>query len=148
MISEPKREYVQSWLIKAQNDLSAAKKLAAEPDPILDSAIYHCQQSSEKAIKAFLVFHDTRFDKTHNINALLLLAKRHETSFTDWFDTAELLTPYATKFRYPEIILYPSKQEVKTAIDAAENLYNFVLSLLPPSTHPQKSKRRSQPKRK
>lgn len=46
-MDEAKRELVQSWLIKAQHDLAAARKLAADPNPYLDMAIYHCQQAAE-----------------------------------------------------------------------------------------------------
>jgi hypothetical protein len=38
-------------LIKAQHDLQAARALANQTSPLLDVAIYHCQQAAEKAIK-------------------------------------------------------------------------------------------------
>jgi HEPN domain-containing protein len=37
-------------------------------DPYLDTAVYHCQQAVEKALKAFLTYHDTEFEKTHGIS--------------------------------------------------------------------------------
>jgi HEPN domain-containing protein len=46
-----KDELVQNWLIKAQHDLLAAKKLSIEPEIYADIAIYHCQQSAEKAVR-------------------------------------------------------------------------------------------------
>ena len=49
-----KDELVQNWLVKAQHDLLAAKKLSIEPEIYADIAIYHCQQSAEKAVKGFL----------------------------------------------------------------------------------------------
>lgn len=51
-MNSAKKELVRSWLIKAQNDLGSAKRLASEPDPYLDTAIYHCQQGAEKSLKA------------------------------------------------------------------------------------------------
>jgi|SRR5581483_6514581 len=138
MTDDPKQELVQSWLIKALHDLGSAKKLAADPNPFFDAAIYHCQQSAEKAVKGFLLFHDTRFDKTHNIVALINLALSHEPNFAKWLPQAELLTPYATEFRYPGITSEPTIEQVKTAIKAADDLYKFVISILPPSTHPNK----------
>ncbi len=39
MIDEAKRSLVQNWLRKAQRDLATARKLAADPDPYLDTAI-------------------------------------------------------------------------------------------------------------
>ncbi len=42
-MDEAKRELVRGWLVKAQHDLATARKAAAEPDPYLDTTIYHCQ---------------------------------------------------------------------------------------------------------
>jgi HEPN domain-containing protein len=57
-MDEPRRRLVQGWLIKAQNDLATARKLAEHPNPLLDTAIYQCQQAAEKAVKAFLPSHE------------------------------------------------------------------------------------------
>ncbi len=46
-----KRELVAARLTKAQHDLASARKLAEPPDSLLDTALYHCQQSAEKAVK-------------------------------------------------------------------------------------------------
>ena len=55
-MDEGKKSVVQSWLVKAQHDLASAHRLAEGEDPLLDTAIYHCQQAAEKAIKGFLVY--------------------------------------------------------------------------------------------
>ncbi|MER3495057.1 MAG: hypothetical protein C4323_24395 [Mastigocladus sp. ERB_26_2] len=73
-----KRILVHFWLKKAQRDLSAAQKLAEE---LPDIAIYHCQQGAEKALKGFLVFHDTDPGDTHNINTLVKLASTFKPEF-------------------------------------------------------------------
>jgi HEPN domain-containing protein len=62
---------VRAWLAKAQSDLGTARKLANGPDTYLDTAIYHCQQAAEKAIKALLVQNDLRFEKTHDLEVLI-----------------------------------------------------------------------------
>jgi HEPN domain-containing protein len=41
----------RAWLIKAKRDLDSAVRLAADVEPYLDTAIYHCQQAGEKAVK-------------------------------------------------------------------------------------------------
>jgi len=50
-----RQQVVRSWLIKAQRDLASARTLASAKELLLDTAIYHCQQAGEKAVKAFLV---------------------------------------------------------------------------------------------
>jgi len=135
-MNEAKQELVKNWLIKAKHDLAAARKLSSEPEPNLDTAIYHCQQGGEKAIKGFLVFHDQRFDKTHEIETLILLATKFAPSLKDWLDAGERLTHYATAYRYPGESLEPSREEFQHALKSSEDFYSFILSLLPSDVHP------------
>jgi HEPN domain-containing protein len=51
---DPKAKLVRAWMVKARSDLGTARKLANGPDAYLDTAIYHCQQAAEKAIKALI----------------------------------------------------------------------------------------------
>jgi HEPN domain-containing protein len=56
-----------AWLRKAMNDLRYAQiDLSAQP-PAAEDAVFHGQQSVEKALKAFLVWHDVPFPKTHDL---------------------------------------------------------------------------------
>jgi HEPN domain-containing protein len=123
-------------LIKAQRDLISAKVLASDPQSLLDTAVYHCQQAAEKSIKAWLVFHDQRTEKTHDLRLLVSLASTFEPGFGNWLETAERLTPYATEYRYPGEFLSPEKNEFDEAFQQAEGLYLYVLSLLPVEFRP------------
>src|SRR5438309_756905 len=60
----------KACLDRVATDLrAAALDLAADP-PILDDLVFHCQQAVEKAMKAFLSWHDEPFGKTHNLETL------------------------------------------------------------------------------
>lgn len=106
-MDEKKRDTVSTWLVKAQRDLNVAQKLSSDEDPDLDAAIYHCQQAAEKAIKAYLVFQDQRFEKTHDLEVLAGLAQPYEIGFSNLIKPAVMLTPYATQFRYPGDFIEP-----------------------------------------
>ncbi len=55
---------VREWLAKVALDLRGAQiDLQAEP-PLLEDALFHCQQAIEKTLKALLVWHDTPFRDT------------------------------------------------------------------------------------
>ncbi len=54
-MNEAKRQSVQSWLVKAQHDLASARILSSQTPPYLDTAVYHCQQAAEKAVKSFRI---------------------------------------------------------------------------------------------
>lgn len=135
-MDEAKRDLVRSWLTKAQHDLASSRKLATDPDPYLDTAIYHCQQAAEKVVKGFLVFHDQRFTKTHDIEALILLAIPFEAGFSSWKNVGQHLTPYSAEFRYPGEESEPDQAEFDQALQDAEGFYTFVLSKLPSEVHP------------
>lgn len=110
-MDDAKREVVQAWLIKANEDLRSARKLAAEPDPLLSTAMFHCQQAAEKALKALLVFHDRRVTKTHDVEVLLGIATTLEPKLSAWTASANQLTEYAAVFRYPGDVIEPEREQ-------------------------------------
>ena len=104
----------------------------------LDTAIYHCQQTAEKAVKAFLVSKELSPEKTHDIRRLTLAAADHEPRFHELLDMAAGLKPYAWEFRYPGDLVetYPTREEFDEALQHAQTIYDFVLNLLPAEAHP------------
>ena len=135
-MDEAQLRLVQGWLIKAQHDLATARKLAEDPDPLLDTAIFHCQQAAEKAVKGFLAFHDQTVVKTHDVRFLVNQAMSLEPGFEDCLEAAECVTPYATAYRYPDEVLEPEDSEFQAARNASIHLVKFVLSVLPEDVHP------------
>jgi len=111
--------------------------LAANIEPLRDTAIYHCQQAGEKAVKGFLAFHDYEVEKFHDVEKLIRSAISYESQFVTWTGVGRLLTPYATFFRYPGVAEEPSPQQLEQALSSATRLYEFVLSLLPAEVHPE-----------
>jgi len=128
---DAKRSLVRNWLKKARRDLLSARRLARGKDPYFDTAIYHCQQTAEKAVKGWLVYHDQSFEKTHDLRLLVTLASEIEPRFTGWFDVAEQISPYATAYRYPGELLEPTEDEFNQALTASIKFYDFICSLLP-----------------
>jgi HEPN domain-containing protein len=126
---------VQQWLSKADHDLRSAKKLMApgDDDVFLDTAVYHYQQAAEKAFKAYLTAHEIVFPKIHLLSPLLELCRDLDQSFTELADAAELLTPFATEFRYPGDIIEPDPSDALEAQKAAEYVLLFVCSRLNPA---------------
>lgn len=123
---------VQQWLFKADHDLRSAGRLMGsdDDDALLDTAAYHCQQAAEKAFKAYLTANGISFPKTHLLPPLLELCKDLDESFTELTDAAEILTPFATEFRYPGDILEPDPSDVDEAFRVAEYVILFINSRL------------------
>ena len=119
------RQY-EKWIIKASHDLMSAQKLLSGDDKILDTAIYHAQQCAEKALKAFLAYKSQEIERTHDLELLIEICSDLDNDFERFIDDAELLTPYCTIFRYPDIVLEPEIEEVIEAIEKAKNILQFV----------------------
>ncbi len=135
-MDEAKNKLVRRWLVKAQHDLASAKKLSEQPDSYLDTAVFHCQQAAEKAVKDFLVFRDIKFSKTHDMGILIASAGSVEKGFPAWYDAGQRLTPYAGASRYPSEVEEPYRDEFNEALKAASGIFSFVLSVLPNEVHP------------
>ncbi|MGC9070914.1 MAG: HEPN domain-containing protein, partial [Elusimicrobiales bacterium] len=124
-------EIVLNWIKKAENDLKTAKDEMAVHNPATDTICFHAKQCVEKYLKAYLVFHQKYFRKTHNIAELIELCKEIDQDFNKLYDLkVENLTPYATEIRYPEDFYFPSEDEAKEAIEIAEKVRSFVIEKL------------------
>lgn len=135
-MDEAKVDLVRERLDRAAEDLGAARSLTARhKHPYPRTAVYHCQQAAEKALKALLAWHDEPIIKTHDLLVLLKGREGHEPTFVVWGAAADVLTPYAIKFRYPGEP-EPDRAEVRQAIRMAVGIYADVLTLLPAETHP------------
>ena len=137
-MDETRRALVRAWLTKSAHDLKSARIVGTADDGPLDSAIYHCQQAAEKAVKAYLVFQGITPAKTHDIRKLTLEASSFEARFNEYLDHAAALTPYAWEFRYPDDLAdtYPTREEFDEALLHVEAICQFVFGLLPPEVAP------------
>ncbi|MHB8521962.1 MAG: HEPN domain-containing protein [Limisphaerales bacterium] len=128
----------KAWMVKAWRDLETARRAATGEPPFYDIAVYHCQQAAEKAVKAFLVHHGKPYERTHDIEVLVDLACEVDSNFSKLADAADALTPYATRFRYPNatFAVEPLPVEYDEALQHAKAIYDFVLTLLPSSARP------------
>ena len=125
-------------MLKAWRDLETARRATADQPPFYDVAVYHCQQAAEKEVKAYLVNHGRPYAKTHDIEVLVDLAGELDSEFSQLADAADMLTPYATRFRYPNatFAVEPQPNEFEDALQHAQLIYDFVLNLLPLESRP------------
>ncbi len=112
-------------LLRAENDLKSA--IVLKDNQLYDSAVYHCQQSAEKALKAFLIYKNKELVKTHDLDKLNTLCEGIDPDFESIYDLCELLTPFATQFRYFGADSFmPDKVDVLEAIESAQKIFNMI----------------------
>jgi HEPN domain-containing protein len=129
---------IREWMTKALHDLQVARITASAADGPLDIAIYHCQQAAEKSVKGWLTAKSIPFERTHDVRRLVKQAGAVQPEFNRFASAAEILTPYVSAFRYPGLSddSMPSRQEFDIALQHAQTIYDFVLSLLPTEARP------------
>ena len=110
----------REWLRFAQNDLNAARRLAADPEILPNAVAFHAHQAVEKAVKGLLIDADTQFPFTHDLRRLFELYHREGRPVP--FDLAALnaLTPYAGHRRYPGWMHQPDQTELRRLLTLAE----------------------------
>jgi HEPN domain-containing protein len=125
-----RREYAHRWLVKAEGDLAMAcrERATAPAEMVVEGVCFHCQQSAEKDLKAFLVATGVDFKKVHDLEYLRELCSRSDAAFA----ALELgnLTNYAVSARYPEETEVPSIAQADEAIALAQATKLLVRSKL------------------
>jgi HEPN domain-containing protein len=128
---------VRAWLAKAELDLkAAAHELSAPAEALWGDVMFHAQQAAEKAMNAYLAWHDLPFRKTHNLEELGRQCGALDVTFAATVDQAAPLTEYAWKFRYPGESEEPCQAEAEQALSTARNVYAAILNRLPPNARP------------
>ena len=130
-MNQEKERLVRNWIARAESDLKIAKDELMTEAPVTDAVCFHAQQCVEKYLKAYLIFNQKHFKKTHNIAKLIELCKEISDDFEFLYQIeAHNLTDYAVEIRYGDEFYLPSVEETESAIEIAEKTKSFVLNKL------------------
>jgi len=80
-------------------------------------------------LKAYLIFKEITFPKTHDLPALLELCREFISEFEFWRELFELLNPYSVQFRYPGE--EASVDEARVAIKTIKQIRSFMSTCFP-----------------
>ena len=122
-------EETARWLRYAEEDLITAETLLAQAHIPSRQSCWFAQQAAEKALKAILIFLQTDFPRTHDLNVLRNLVPARWQLKTVHTDLARL-TGWAVNARYPENMLEPTKAEATTAVKQARAVWTSVSTAL------------------
>ena len=121
----PEKDY-KEWIRKAKEDFDFASSIL--PDTTFYSQIcFHFQQSSEKYLKAYIIFNKLKFKKIHDLTELLNICSEKEFSFSSLYEDCNMLTDYYIDSRYP--VHWPSlvsKEEALKAQESAKKIKEFI----------------------
>lgn len=125
-----KTDLVRGWLEKARRDFLTAQAGLDSGRPFTDIICFHAQQATEKHLKAYLLWHELDFPRTHALEDLVLLAAQKDADFLGLKDEVTMLTPYSVEARYPEFE-EPLLEDAREMVRIARGIREFVLLKLP-----------------
>ena len=121
-----KKVYIEEWLNFAKEDLDTAKTLLNSEYLFNRSICYHCQQSAEKDLKAYIIYLDLPLNKTHNLIKLVDQISELDKEITHLQKVVEVLTDYIVTARYPDDSELITDEESKLAFNESEKINNYI----------------------
>ena len=132
----PKHELVQSWLLRARNDLITGRRALEGDPPIPETAAFHAQQTVEKALKAVLIMREIEPPRTDAIEVLLARCGPIDPRLDQIAAPCAWLTDFAVEGRYPDTECEPTVEHAKEALDLAERAFAIILESMPQEVRP------------
>ena len=130
MNEQTEYDIVAEWLQIAYDDYDSAFYLFQKPNrKPLEIICYHCQQSVEKSLKAYLCANGVEIPKTHDTGMLCRRCTEFNNAFSEFLELCEEVTVYATETRYP-IRIEIDEAGAKRNLHQALKIYNFVTSII------------------
>jgi HEPN domain-containing protein len=118
-------EYLKNWLYRANEDIAVVDNLFNTDVAFYSSTIcFHAQQAVEKFLKAFLVFNNVDFPRTHDVDFLLIECKKIAPE--DFEVDLLSLSDFGVNIRYPDDFYIPDKQETIQYRDIANEIKAIV----------------------
>ncbi|MBN1291956.1 MAG: HEPN domain-containing protein [Candidatus Latescibacteria bacterium] len=119
------RDVAREWFNIADADLLSAEFLQnMRPIPV-EIICYHCQQSAEKYLKGFLLFHGKTITRSHDLLILNRMCCTIDGSFEEIEEECLMLTDYSVTVRYP-FHLDLDESDMKAALKGAKKIKVFV----------------------
>ena len=125
------KKQVEPWILLADKDLHAAEILLKDDYPLTNIVAFHCQQTIEKYLKAFLVENDVPIIKTHDLVKLNKLILKVKDLGIDK-EKLVIINEVYVESRYPgELGLMPegkpSEELVKEFLEYAKKVKSIIL---------------------
>lgn len=119
------KEY-KIWLDRAFDDLKWTKSNLREK--VFYGACFTAQQAVEKALKAYLIYKQGRFDKIHDLTKLVDNCRHYDKDFADYRKEITKISFYYVQTRYPDISEVDrfTQKEAEEAFEIAKDVIDFV----------------------
>ena len=117
----------KEWVNYSEKDYIAAQFLMTAVNPPIEIICYHCQQSAEKLLKAFLIKNDIIPSRTHDLNLLVNECIKIENTISILKKECNRLNDFGVNTRYPNNMDL-ELEDAKIALKDAEKIKEYILS--------------------
>lgn len=119
-------ELRDEWFEKGKRDIETARLLFSEKH-YTDIIAMHIQQAVEKYLKGYLLYHNWKLEKTHDIEKLIVDSMRYTDAFEPYLDFSRKITAYFKESRYPldMPVDYPIK-DIEESLETAEEFISLI----------------------
>jgi len=126
---------IRGWIARAESDFKNAEHtLTMRPEECpFDTVCFHCQQMTEKYLKALLVHKGIDFPKTHDVGEIVSLFPAEMIPPLDQREQ-DFSTQHAVTSRYPGDPDIVTTEEAGQAINIARRVRVWARTHLPPES--------------
>lgn len=126
MMDRKKKDFIREWTYEANNDLGLANFVIDNGGQYYDLVCFHCQQAAEKFLKAYIIYLNLYYKKSHDLTYLLNVVKSKREVSKTLYNKAELLNSFSVDSRYPDHWHDPDLLKTKECLKAARDFKSFV----------------------
>jgi len=119
------KKLVEEWFIKGDRDIETAQFLFEHRRPTDIIAVF-IQQSIEKYLKGYLIYHGWGLKKIHDLQELLNEAIKIDKTFEKFLVNCIRISKYYLDTRYPGTPTDYSEEEIKKSIDVANEIIDKI----------------------
>ena len=125
------KDLLGNFIEKARHDLDTAVKILNERSEHTDIITYHCQQTIEKILKAFLIYHHVKIKTNHDIAELLMECIAIRGDFIRFrTDVFYRLDEIGVSVRYTDIEDDPGREETVKFVSLASECYDTITGMI------------------
>ncbi|MBI5401264.1 HEPN domain-containing protein [Candidatus Wolfebacteria bacterium] len=125
----------QRWLAQAEYDFKKSEENLKSGD--FAYTCFFAEQSSQKSLKAYLIFRGERFVVIHSVGELAKEAAKFDKAFESLIDFAKKLDRHYLAARYPDAVPEPAvpfesyvKDEAEEAVEIAGKILELSKELI------------------
>ena len=119
----------KEWFKIGEEEFKFAKAAFEDFDAFYPQICFQCQQAVEKYLKGFLVYHQKKFPKIHDLVELIKFCSKIDKSFLRFSKKAAILSQYYLRSRYPLEYPLAIKEEARKSLQIAKEIINFTKKL-------------------